>query len=288
MASAGAVAALWRYPVKSMLGEQIGSSPVSERGIAGDRAYALVDAETGKVVSAKRPRYWGRMLEMSARFEQDPAPGAAAPPVQITFPDGSSMSSGDPDVDRRLSDVLGRKVSLVGNVDDIPLLEEVWIDEKNADPYGPVVGSEGSERLIEVPASIGAPPGTFFDYSAIHLVTTATLARLADAYPDGRFDPRRFRPNVVLDVDADDFIENAWVGSQMTVGDVRVEVLAATPRCVMTTLPQGDLPKDRGILRTVASVNPQPFGPFEGQPCVGVYAEVLSGGTVTLGDRAEV
>jgi uncharacterized protein YcbX len=149
-----------------------------------------------------------------------------------------------------------------------------------------VVGSEDSDRLIEIPASIGAPPGTFFDYSAIHIVTTGTLGRLADAYPDGSFDPRRFRPNVVLEVPEHDFVENAWVGQKMTLGEVRLEILAATPRCVMTTLPQGDLPKDRGILRTVASVNPQPFGPFEAQPCVGVYAEVLSGGTVRVGDTA--
>jgi uncharacterized protein YcbX len=288
MAAAGTVKALWRYPVKSMVGERVSSSAVSERGLAGDRAYALVDAETGKVVSAKRPRYWGRMLEMAAHFEREPAPGDETPPVRVSFPDGSAASSADADIDRRISDVLGRKVSLVRSVDDIPMLEEVWIDEKNAEPYGPVVGTEDAERLIEIPASIGAPRGTFFDYSAIHVVTTATLGRLAHAYPEGVFDERRFRPNVVLDIEEDSFVENAWVGSLLTIGDVRIEVLSATPRCVMTTLPQGGLPKDRGILRTAASVNPQPFGPFEGQPCVGVYAEVVSAGTIRTGDAADL
>jgi hypothetical protein len=271
-----------------MLGERVEEASISERGIAGDRAYALIDAETGKIVSAKRPRYWARMLEMSARFEEDPVPGEPSPAARISFPDGSEASTADADVDERLSEVLGRKVSLVSTKDDFLMLEEVWIEEKNADPYGPVVGSEDDDRLIEIPASIGAPRGTFFDYSAIHLVTTGTLGRLRDAYPEGAFDPRRFRPNFVLDVAKDDFVENAWVGSKLTVGNARLEILAATPRCVMTTLPQAGLPKDRGILRTVASTNPQPFGPFERQPCVGVYAEVVSGGAISVGDVAEL
>ena len=284
----GAVASLWRHPVKSMMGERIDAARVSERGLAGDRAYALFDVETGKVVSAKRPRFWGRMLDLRPTFESEPEPDTPPPAVRITIPDGSTVSSADADVDRRLSDVLGRKVSFVSTSSDWPMLEEVWIEEKNAEPYGPVVGSEGSDRLIEIPASIGAPPGTFFDYSAIHLVTTGTLGRLAEAYPAGTFDARRFRPNLVVEVRERDFVENAWVGRKVSIGEVRLEVLAATPRCVMTTLPQGDLPKDSGILRTAASTNPQPFGPFAAQPCVGVYAEVVAGGTLRAGDAVIV
>src|SRR5207245_4786164 len=113
-----------------------------------------------------------------------------------------------PDADRIPSDALGRKVRLVTTVPDVGVLQEVWIEEKNAEPYGPVVGTEGDDRLIEIPASIGAPPGTLFDYSAVHLVTTGTLAMLAEAYPDGRFDVRRFRPNLVVEVPEKAFVEN--------------------------------------------------------------------------------
>jgi uncharacterized protein YcbX len=278
METVGTIKELRRYPVKSMLGESIDASEVTERGLAGDRAYALVDADTGKIVSAKRPRLWGRMFELHASL------GAGGAPV-IALPDGSTIDAADPNADRVLSDVLGRKVSLVSTAKDVGILEEVWIEEKQADPYGPVVGKEGADRLIEIPASIGAPAGTFFDYSALHLVTTGTLGRLADEYRDGRFDVRRFRPNIVVEVPEHDFVENAWVGRLLKIGDaVRTEVLAATPRCIMTTLPQEDLPKDTGILRTAAQINKQPFGPFEGQPCVGVYAEVLAGGTLRVGD----
>jgi uncharacterized protein YcbX len=288
MKTVGRVLELWRHPVKSMMGERIEVSHVSERGLSGDRAYALFDVETGRVVSAKRPRFWGRMLEFRPRFETEPTPGGPSPAVSITLPDGSVVSSADADVDRRLSDVLGRKVSFVTSSDDQAMLEEVWIEEKNSEPYGPIIGSEGDDRLIEIPASMGAPPGTFFDYSAIHLVTTGTLGRLAEAYPAGTFDRRRFRPNMVVEVAEDEFAENEWVGRNLSVGDLLLEVLVPTPRCVMTTLPQGDLPKDTGILRTAASVNPLPFGPFEAQPCVGVYAEVLTGGTIRVGDAVSI
>jgi uncharacterized protein YcbX len=287
MKPVGRVLELWRHPVKSMMGERIETSHVSDRGLAGDRAYALFDVETGKVVSAKRPRFWGQMLEFRPRFEREPTPGDPIPAVSITLPDGSDVSSTDPDVDRRLSDALGRKVSLATSSDDA-MLEEVWIEEKNSEPYGPVIGTEGGDRLIEIPASMGAPPGTFFDYSAIHLVTTGTLGQLAGSYSAGIFDRRRFRPNMVVEVPEDAFVENEWVGRNLTVGDLLLEVLVPTPRCVMTTLPQGDLPKDTGILRTAASANPLPFGPFLAQPCVGVYAEVLTGGTIRVGDAVGI
>ena len=102
-------------------------------------------------------------------------------------------------------------------------LEEVWIDEKNADPYGPVVGSEGTEPLIEIPASIGAPPGTFFDYGPVHLVATGTLARLSDTYPEGRFDARRFRPNVVVEIPENVFTEAEWVGRVLAIGEAHAQ-----------------------------------------------------------------
>ena len=286
MPSAGTVASMWRYPVKSMLGEQIDASEVSARGLAGDRAYALRDVETGKVVSAKRPRFWGRMFELQAAYESQPSAQEPHQPVKITLPDGSELTSTDPDVDRALSDVLGRKVSMITSTEDVAMLEEVWIPEKQSEPYGPVVGAEGDDRLIEIPASIGAPPGTLFDYSAVHLVSTGTLGMLAEVYPEGRFDARRFRPNIVVEVPDKAFVENDWIGQTLAIGDeVRLEVIVPTPRCVMTTLPQSDLPKDPGILRTAARTNPQDFGPFAGQPCVGVYAEVVSGGTIRAGDE---
>lgn len=280
----GAVGALWRYPVKSMQGEAVSSAEVTERGLTGDRAYALLDVETGKLASAKRPRYWGQLLECRAAFVEETRDGAALPAVAITLANGSEVRSDDPDADRLLSEFLDRKVTLTRSVSDIPMLEEVWIEEKDADPYGPVVGAEGDDRLVEIPASIGAPPGTFFDYSAVHLVTTSTLAQLGAAYPEGRFEPRRFRPNVLVSTDGDGFPENEWIERRIWIGNALLEVLVPSPRCVMTTLPQGDLPKDAGILRTAARVNRLPFGPFGEQPCVGVYAEVASSGRVAVGD----
>jgi uncharacterized protein YcbX len=126
------------------------------------------------------------------------------------------------------------------------------------------------------------PEGTFFDCAVVHVLTTATLDRLRELYPQGRFEVRRFRPNIVVETapGVKDFVENAWINRTLTIGDkVRLSMTGACPRCVMTTLPQGDLPRDLGILRTAAQHN---------QANVGVYASVLQGGEVRRGDSVRL
>jgi hypothetical protein len=126
------------------------------------------------------------------------------------------------------------------------------------------------------------PAGTFFDLAVVHVLTTATIDRLREMYPQGRFEVRRFRPNIVVQPASaeKDFVENAWVAHTLVIGDdVRLNVTGPCPRCVMTTLPQGDLPRDPGILRTAAQHN---------QVNVGVYAAVLRGGMIRRGDPVRI
>src|SRR5919202_2620400 len=92
----GSVVALWRYPVKSMLGEELNASAITSRGLLGDRAYALVDSSDGKVASAKNPRKWPTLFDFGAAYVDAPRPGAKLPPVRLTFPDGAvAMSDQD-------------------------------------------------------------------------------------------------------------------------------------------------------------------------------------------------
>lgn len=263
----GTVAQLWRYPVKSMQGESLAATTVTSGGLLGDRGYSLLDAETGKVASAKNPRKWPDLLRYAARYA-DAVGAGTLPPVEITMPDGAQLGSEAADVDQVLSRRLGRKVSLSRSAPEDPELEEYWPDLEELDHQDTVTDE-------------AMPAGTFFDLASIHLLTTGTLAELADLYPEGRFDIARFRPNVVVDTGAlTGFVENAWVGRTIAVGDeVRLQVTRGCPRCVMTTLPQGELPKDTGILRTAARHN---------DTHVGVYAEVVVGGTVRCGDAVRV
>jgi uncharacterized protein len=270
-ASTGTVVSLWRYPVKSMLGEELNSSYVTERGLIGDRSYALIDQETGKVASAKNPRKWGKLFDFRAAFIDSPYIAEKIPPVRVTVPDGAHIFSDQDDIDYTLSKVLGRDVRLMSASLEKPSYEEYWPD------------IEGLAQREKVTDEV-MPPQTFFDISVIHLLTTSTINRLRELYPDGRFEVRRFRPNIVVESASEekDFIENLWVGKKLTIGeDVMLRVTGPCTRCVMITLPQGDLPKDLGILRTVARYN---------QVNVGVYASVLQGGTIHRGDlvRLEV
>lgn len=141
-------------------------------------------------------------------------------------------------------------------------------------------------------AALGSPPGTFFDYAVVHLLTTASLDRLQKLYPQGSFEARRFRPNIVVEPEpeATGFVENGWIGCTLSVGDeVRLRVTDACPRCVMPTLAQGDLPMDPGILRAVAQHNRVTGGEALGPDGVyravtGVYARVVRAGTIRRGD----
>jgi len=265
----GAVVGLWRYPVKSMMGEELNATEVTERGLLGDRQFAVVDAVTGKVAGAKNPRKWGNFFDFHAAYAEPPRRGSSYPTVRITLPDGTLVGSDQADLAEILSGELGRDVRFAeakGSGDASgPQAEEFWPDMPGLDHRNTVT-------------DWGLPAGTFFDLATVHLLTTATIDRLRELYPQGRFEARRFRPNIVVSTEpeAEGFVENDWIGHTITIGDeVRLQVSGGCPRCVMTTLPQGDLPRDAGILRAAAQHN---------QANVGVYAEVLASGAIRRGD----
>jgi len=264
----GPVVGLWRYPVKSMMGEELNSAVITERGVLGDRGYALVDPSNGKVASAKNPRKWGKLFDFRASYIEPPVLAQELPPVRIAVPDGTVVSSDTRDLDEMLSTVFARKATLKRSAPEAPTLEEYWPD----------IEGLARRRIVTDEAM---PSGTFFDLAVIHVLTTATIDRLRQLYPQGRFEVRRFRPNIVVEPTQEEgFVENDWEGRTLLIGDeVRLNVTGPCPRCVMTTLPQGDLPKDSGILRTAAQHN---------SVNVGMYAGVLHGGTIRRGDTAAV
>ena len=150
-------------------------------------------------------------------------------------------------------------------------------------PAGTLAGT--LTNVTEVPLSGAAPPGSFFDYACVHLIATSTINHLEQAYPQGRFDVRRFRPNIVIQSAGEPYIENSWAGRTLGIGDeVVLRVTIPCPRCVNTTLPQGDLPHDPGILRTIAQHNRRDLGVFGKLPCAGVYADVVKPGKIRQGD----
>ncbi len=263
--ASSSVVSLWRYPVKSMMGEELNATEVTERGLLGDRAYALVDSSEGKVATAKNPRKWPRLFDFRANFIEPPGAAAKVPPVRIALPDGTTVTSDQGDLNQILSEALNREVTLGAAQRGVVNAEEYWPDMEGLDHRDTVT-------------DFTLPEETFFDCAVVHLLTTATLDRLRELYPQGRFEVRRFRPNIVVQLASGEksFAETAWIRHTLVIGDeVRLNVTGPCARCVMTTLPQGDLPGDPGILRTAAQHN---------QVNVGIYAAVLRGGTIRRGD----
>jgi hypothetical protein len=278
ISTVGTVKALWRYPVKSMGGEGLEESAMAAGGINGDRTYAVIDQATGKVASAKHPRLWSKLLKLSAAFVEAPVSSSPIPPVRIRLTNGTEIYSNHSDCEARISEALGRPVVLTSTRPESVSIERV-------DPL------LGEKSIFDIGALMAE--GRFSDYADVHLLTTATLNRLAELGPDSRFDVRRFRPNVVIE-SADDqagFVENDWLGCTVCIGnEVRLRVTDPSPRCLIPTLAQGDLDRDPGILGIIAAHNSVAVPVLDGAAaaCVGVHAFVIQGGTVRRSDVVRI
>ena len=271
-ADLGTVAVLRRYPVKSMLGEDLPGCEVARQGLSGDRVLGLVHRQTGKVASAKNPRLWRDLRRLHASF--------SGPAVQVTFPGGAVMAGTDPGIDAALSEFLDQPVTLAAAPPPGATLDRADPDEVLRD------GIRAQVRVESGRLGGAAPGGTFVDFAPLHLLTTSTLDRIGALSPRGTVELERYRPNVVIRTGAPGFTENDWAGRDLRIGpDLVIRVIARTPRCAIPTLAHGELPRDTSALRVPAAHNRisamADFGP---QPCAGVYAQVLMPGRIRLGD----
>ena len=235
----GRIAEIWRYPVQSMGGERLTQTALGADGVPGDREYGVVDPGIGEVVSgAQGKKKWRGIVTLSARLLQEPAAGRL-PGVEIVTPERETLRGDQQNIDERLSAILGQPVHL-------------------------------AHRATENKRSS-------YSHEPLHILTTATLAGFTSQHKDGKFAPARFRPNLVIDTgDAAGYVEQGWLERQLQIGDsVRIIATENCVRCVMTTLPQGDLPFDPAILHTVTAAN---------RTHAGIYASVRAPGEIRIGD----
>ncbi|MGE2725318.1 MOSC domain-containing protein [Mycolicibacterium pulveris] len=265
------MAGLQRYPVKSMLGERCDAIRVGPVGVDGDRKYAVIDDETGRVATAKHPRRWSALLQCAAATSEDGA-------VVVTLPDGRRMPVTD--AAAPLSEMLGRRVHLAGKRPMGAVLERS--DPLEVLAHG--IDAEFDPVLLELGQA--APGGAFVDHSPVHLITTATL----DAIGVSVAEAIRYRPNVVVEMDgaSGPFAENDWVGSEIRVGDVTLRATRPTTRCAVPTLRHGDTERLPNAVRYLLEHNRIEVPGAGRLPCAGVYAEVVEVGTVSAGDEVRV
>jgi hypothetical protein len=242
----GRIAALMRYPVQSMRGEAMDEVELWPNGMPGDRAWGVLDVPEGKIAAAARGKKpWRDLVRWQARFTREPEKTAPTAPVEIRLPEGEAaggeiIDGTAPDRDQRIAAALGAPAKLVARH----------------------IGNQA------------------YGYASLHLLTTATLAALSQHYPSGRFEPARFRPNIVIDsADLEGFVEQGWIGARLEIGEAELEVADHCLRCVLTTLPQGPLPLDPGILKATSEAN---------ERRAGVYAAVVKTGRIRLGDAVRL
>lgn len=278
---------IWRYPVKSMVGERLERAALGELGIPGDRGWAVRDEVRGGIRGAKKIP---ALMRCSARYLEEPGADPGAMPVpEIQLPDGERFRADAPDAAERLGAAVGTRVTLWPRrpATDLDHYRRGPADHEDLETeLRSIFAREADEPLPDFsvfPPEImeyESPPGTYFDAFPLLIMTDATLRRLQELSPKSNVDVRRFRPNLLLSVeDAGGFAELAWVGGQLRIGESAISIQAACPRCVMITHPFDDLPKDPTLLRTVVR---------EAAQNVGVYGKVEAAGSVQVGDEVEI
>lgn len=291
MASSIRVAALYRYPVKSMVGERLDSVAFTRLGPVGDRNWAVIDRDRSVIRSAKR---WPSLLLFRAQYATPPtedAYDAAVSPVLITAPDGDACRSDDPRIDAWLSDRLERPASLsrrrpasdrdhyrlAGARSAAAIAEELNLQ---AGEVLPDFGAADDPGIAELQA-YATPPGSYVDAFPIHVLTQTTLDTLA-AKSGLDTAVGRFRPNLLLETtDADAFPEQGWVGRRLRIGDAVIRVQSPTLRCAMPARPQPLLSLAAEPTLTRALVD-------HCRRYLGVNAIIEQGGAVRVGDRVTV
>jgi len=247
------LAEIWRYPVKSMLGEQLDQANVGPGGIQGDRRWAVVDADSGVSLSAKR---YADLLRCRAWTSDSE--------VMIKLPDSREYLAGSAEVARGLSDLLGRQVT----TQPADATETIQHEFPTA-----VTEGEGEPFLYEPETE------AFFDCAPLQLLTSATLVELQRLLPASKVHRARFRPNFLINTSEIGFIENDWVNREVNLGSLRCQVYDDTRRCIMVALGQGDLPRDTELIRKILKCN-------EGR--AGVALKTVDSGIVRCGARVEV
>jgi uncharacterized protein YcbX len=269
----GTITEIWRYPVKSMRGERVETVAIGPQGLLGDRALALREVGSGHLVSAKK---WPRMLELRATYASPPGWPLDPAAIVIELPDGPPTAADDPALEGLLSHFLGFEVRLERSPGSGR--NEIGIDP--ATIFGGLAAAEVMPGLAPgtvLPPTFGAPRGTFFDAAPIHLIASATLAHLGRLLGESAPATRRFRPNLLVQStdESAGFVEDGWIGHALQIGEIEINQLIPTLRCVMTTHAQEELARDLAILRTAARHH---------QAFIGVTGKIKGRGQIAVGD----
>jgi uncharacterized protein YcbX len=293
--SIGRVAGLFRYPVKSLGGERVDSVHVGPRGPLGDRLWAVRDIERDVTATARRiPGLLGATARYAASVPRDAGPGEV-PEVEITFPDGTVLSSRDDGVHGKLSELAGREVRLTAlpPADDTSLhkLSRGERENMSISALRKDFGVTDDEKFPDMSmfrvtdlatlARYSTPPAMFVDLAPVHVMTQTSLRTIGAELDDDPVDVRRFRPNILvaLDTPEHELPESQWTGGHLTLGGVVLDVTMPTIRCVVPSRAQPGLDVDRRITKAVAG---------RANRCLGSYCWVHTAGVVSVGDEVEL
>lgn len=288
MGEIGRITGIWRYPVKSMAGQRVTTAKVGKLGLHADRTWAVRDLAKNSTTGAKR---LPGLLLCTARYALPPPPEAGpghAPEVLIGFPDGSEISSSDPEVHAALSSYLDRDVELrpLPPIEDRDQYRGTMATATDLHQYFGLDDDEPLPDLSMFPVKKLAelsryitPVGSYADAYPVHVITEQTLHTMTGLAPGSDFDVRRFRPTILVDAARPSGTsgrpETDWCGGTLHAPLAALKPLLPTVRCVMPSHEQYELRRDRQITRTLVAHT---------QHCLGVYGTVVRNGELREGD----
>jgi uncharacterized protein YcbX len=248
------LAAIWRHPVKSLQGEQLSKAEVDNDGVRSDRCWGIRDERTGRILTARKEP---QLLHATASLARSGEP-------ELSLPNGSRCLGDGATTDAALSAWLGRPVSLVQSAGRQGATAEYFAD-----------ATDDNSPAIEWTM----PAGRFVDALPILVLTTASLRAGAASHPGGCWDARRFRPNLLIEVDGDGWVEDSWCQQTVRVGEAELVARKPCVRCTMVTRAQPGLERDLEIYKSLARHHDGNFG---------VWATVRTPGSVRIGDAVSV
>jgi len=249
------VTELWRYPVKSLLGERLSTLRVVDDGMEGDRAWGIQDCGDGRILTARREP---RLLFASSRID-----ARSGLPV-ITLPGGQLLTGPGPETDAALSTWLSKPVSLVAAAECDASRAEYFAD-----------ATDDASRAIEWTM----PKGRFVDAFPILILTAAGLRESAAAYSSGAWDMRRFRPNIFLELDGEGWLEDAWADRPIRIGSAELVPRRRCVRCTMVNRAQPSMGRDLNIYKTLHRMH-------RGE--AGMWTQVVHSGVISEGDSVQI
>ena len=280
----GKLKQIYRYPLKSAVGENTDATTIGKNGVWADRIWALYDLKKEEITGGRKiPKILTLRSKLMASSK-----ASNQLDIEIKFPDGSIKLSSDPDVSECLSSYLDKSVKLFPILDKSNKKHYSIAKKNNSAQLRRLLGLNPNDELPDFgewplkmlldKSKYTTIPGTYFDCDSLHIVSTSSIDTMKKYDPQNEFEIERFRPNLYIETipELEGFVEQGWIGHDLKIGETTINCSSPTPRCSIPGASQYGLESNRKVSRSVYRF---------AQQKIGIYAKCPIDGEINIGDE---